>query len=200
MTWDDESWAAFTAVLRHGFASRDEFTDDRETVYRLLLDKVEPAAAMRAVQEMVLAGQALLPQPGEIVSKAQADHRRPTFDEAFYVLFQHLYSPLKAQTTGEAVNRAMSFHPLIARFVQVMGRDRLAYMEVFDPDYGRVRRQELRTTWQEIDETTRGRDVAAMVAGSGERRGQLGRFDPLRALGVADRHQLEPGRDIGEAA
>lgn len=190
MAWTDDEWQTFAALLEDGWPG--EFDDRAADAYRVLLGDIDPPRAVTALRALLRTSK-WRPSAAEIVQTAETDHRRPTFDEAFHVLFEHPHSPLKARTTGEAVNRAMSFHPLIARFVQVMGRDRLAYLEVFDPDYGRVRRQELRTTWQEIDETTRGRDVAAMVAGSGERRGQLGRFDPLRALGVADRRELEPG-------
>lgn len=197
MTWTDDTWRAFHSLLEEGWPG--EFDTAQSNAYLVLLDDIDPVRAARAVKALLRTSK-WRPSAAEIVQACQADHRRPTFDEAFHILFEHAHSPLKARSTGEAVQRAMSFHPLIARFVQVMGRDRLAYMEVFDPDYGRVRRQELRTTWAEIDETTRGRDIAAMVAGSGERHGQLGRFDPLRALGVADRHQIESGRDIGEAA
>ncbi len=195
--WTDDQWEAFTGLLDEGWPG--QLTDSAGDAYRVLLDDINPATAARAVKALLRTSK-WRPSAAEIVQACETDHRRPTFDEAFHILFEHPRSPLKAKTTGEAVQRAMAFHPLIARFVQVMGRDHLAMLPVFDPDYGRVRRQELRTTWQEIDETTRGRDIAAMVAGSGERRGQIGRFDPLRALGVADRHQLEPGRDMGEAA
>lgn len=189
MAWLDDEWETFAALLEDGWPG--EFDDRASDAYRVLLGDLEPARAVTALRTLLRTSR-WRPSAAEIVQAAEADHRRPTFDEAFHILFEHPHSPLKARSTGEAVQLAMGFHPLIARFVQVMGRDRLAYLEVFDPDYGRVRRQELRTTWQEIDETTRGRDVAQMVAGSGERRGQLGRFDPLRALNIADRLELEP--------
>lgn len=187
MAWHDDEWESFAALLEDGWPG--EFDDRAADTYRVLLGDLEPPQAVSALRALLRTSK-WRPSAAELVQAAETDHRRPTFDEAFHVLFEHSRSPLKAASTGDAVARAMAFHPLIARFVQVVGRDRLAYLEVFDPDYGRVRRQELRTTWMEIDETTRGRDVAAMVAGSGERRGQLGRLDPLRALGVADRPRL----------
>lgn len=200
MSWDDESWAAFTALLRRGFASRDEFTAADERVYRLLLDGVEPPAATRALQELVLTGQALLPKPGEIVARARADRSVPTFEEAFRLIFGP-GGVLRARPTvrrwadeterrrlfrDAAFARAAAMHPLIGSFVERQGIDRLREMPVDDTDPDKQRgvwaRKELREAWDRHLEATDAREVTAIA--SGDRRAGLRRLDPLTAIGA----------------
>lgn len=209
MPWPDDEWAQFIAVLTRGFAARDPFTDADAAVYRLLLDAVEPAAALRAVQELVLEGQTMRPKPGEIVERVRRDRGQPTFDEACRLMFGR-GGVLTARPRGgryvddaedvpeaerrtaeqkrwaderDVIRQALAeVHPLVAAFVERQGFDRLRLLELDDPDYGALRRRELEQAWDRHVEAFDGREVAALAAG-GDRRGQLARLDPLAALG-----------------
>jgi len=195
MSWTNDEWDSFCLLMEEAFPG--EFPQAARTAYRLLLDDVEPAKAVRGLRGLLRTSR-FRPSVAEIVQALERDHRAPTFDEAFHVLFESPRSPLKAASTQEAVDQAMRFHPLIARFVQVMGRDHLAQLQVFDPEWGGLRRAELRTTYDEIREAAQGRDVAAMVVGAGERSGVLKRLDPLVAIGGGARVRGE--LEAGEAA
>lgn len=212
MSWDDEGWAAFTALLRRGFASRDEFTAADERVYRLLLDGVEPAAATRALQELVLSGQELLPKPGKIVARARADRSVPTFDEAFRLIFGPggvlRARPAVRRWADEterrrlfldaATARAASMHPLIGSFVERQGLERLREMPVHDDEPTGQRamwaRKELREAWERHIEATDAREIAAIA--SGDRRAGLRRLDPLTAIGAGH----DPVHEITEGS
>lgn len=196
MSWTDQQWAMFTAILSRGFAARDPFTAEDSDVYRLLLDGVDPDAALRAIREIVLDGQALRPRPGEIVKRAKADRSLPTFEEAYRLIF----GPggiLRAQPAitrwaneGErgrlfneaAAERAAMMHPLVGSFVARQGLDRLRTLPVDDPDYGEVRRKELREAWDRHVAASDGREVAALAAGTG--RSGLRQLDPMVALDI----------------
>jgi hypothetical protein len=78
-----------------------------------------------------------------------------------------------------AVGRAYALHPLLGDFVERYGVHRLRMLPVDDPDYGELRRRELREAWNRHREATEERDVAALAS---RRRGELRRFDPLRSL------------------
>lgn len=196
MPWTDEEWATFTAVLSRGFAARDPFTDADAAVYRLLLDDVDPAAALRSVREIVLEGQALRPKPGEIVERSRRDRGTPTFAEAYRLIFgprgvlkarpaQRVFADAGARGRAEqqaALDRAASMHPLVAAFVERQGVDRLRGLELDDPDYGPVRRRDLEQAWNEHVEAFDGREVAALAAGAPRGQAGLHTFDPLAVL------------------
>lgn len=177
--WTASDWNNFCALLDGGWPG--DFTPDQADAYRALLDDIEPVAAGRALKALLRSSR-FRPSAGEIVQAIEADRRQPTFDEAMHVLFAHPRSPLKHRDQQAAVDAAMDFHPLIARFVQVKGRDALAYMRLEDPEYGGARRRELREAWLNLADVTAQRDVAALVAGAHGRAGRIGRLDPLRAL------------------
>lgn len=212
MAWTDGQWSMFTSIISRGFAARDPFTEEDSSVYRLLLDPVAPEAAMLAVKTMVLEGQALRPRPGEIVRRCHQDPGKPTFEEAFLLIFGPrgvLHASPDRRTFADegdragayrqaALERASTMHPLIGAFVVRQGVDHLRGLPVNDPDYGELRRKELRDSWDRHVEAFAGRDIATLAAGTD--RSALGprRFDPLAALGL-DKDQP---REIesGEAA
>jgi hypothetical protein len=90
--------------------------------------------------------------------------------------------------------RLGELHPLVQAFVNRQGIRRLSLLEVDDPEWGEVKRKELRDAWDRHVEAMADRDVAELVAG-GERRPGLNRFDPLAALG-ASRPQIAEGSEV----
>lgn len=200
MPWTDPQWAMFCSILKRGFAAKDPFTTDDANVYRLLLDDVDPEGAMAAVKAIVLEGQALRPRPGEIVARVRRDPGKPTFEEAFALIFGPrgvlaarpgnggpvTYNSQAERRQAEntaALERAADLHPLVASFVQRQGVTRLRELPVVDPDFGEIRRKELRDAWDRHCEAMDGRDVAALASGDRSALG-LRKLDPLAALGL----------------
>lgn len=150
------------------------------------------------------AGSDFPPSAPNLAALARQDPSTPTPEEAYRLI----YGPRgvmrarpapggsygsEAEMLGarnEArVKRAYELHPMLGAFVERFGVDRLAMLEVDDPDYGELRRRDVREAWERHCEAMQGRDVAALAAG--QRRGEMGRFDPLAALGRPRRGELE---------
>lgn len=201
MSWTDEQWSMFTSIISRGFAARDPFTQDDSRVYRLLLDTVDPDGALQAVRELVLEGQALRPKPGEIVARCRRDPSVPTFEEAYRLIFgpggiltarPASNGPLTYGSDAErrqlydqaALTKAGNFHPLVATFVERQGIGHLRTLPVDDPDYGELRRKELRDSWDRHLVAMDGRDAAALAAAGDRSALGMRQFDPLAALGI----------------
>lgn len=208
MTWTSDQWAMFTSIVTRGFAARDPFTAEDSRVYRLLLDTVDPDAALQALREMVLEGQALRPKPGEIVARCRRDPSIPTFEEAYQLIFGpggvlaarpgsagpvtfNSEAERRAASNQAALDRAQAFHPLVAMFVVRQGVGHLRGLGVDDPDYGELRRKELRESWDRHVEAMDGRDVAALAAGGDRSALGMRQFDPLAALGIEKPAEIE---------
>ena len=141
------------------------------------------------------AGSDFPPSAPNLAAAARNDPSKPTFEEAYRLI----YGPggiLRAQpvdrTFPDGVSMARAYneartvragevHPLVGSFAVRFGLERLGALEVDHPEYGGLKRKELREAWDRHCEAMEGRDVAALV--SGERRGELGRFDPLAVVG-----------------
>lgn len=195
MAWTDKQWTTFLALVQPGWKAAAPLTHDEIVAYRVLLDAVEPAAATGALQELVLIpGRPFRPTPNEIASRVRQDVTKPTFDEAFVLIFGRggalkarrpagIYADVRAMGQADdaaAWARLEGKHPLVVSFVQRQGLDRLRQMPVDDPDEGMWRRKELREAWELHVEAFDGREVTAIAAGTG--REGLRRLDPLAGL------------------
>lgn len=200
MTRDEFSGAA--AILDGGWPG--EFTEADENAYYFLLSDFEIDDVMRALR--ALRGSKFRPAASEIVAALSPQLAAvPTFDEMFALLFGasgvlHARAPAGVYEDGaarmlaqeQAVRvRLAGVHPMVASFVDRQGLQRLRLLEVFDADQGHWRRKELREAWAEHVEAMEGREIAALSAGRG--RGDLGRLDPLTALGRPGRGELPAG-------
>ncbi len=208
MAWTEDQWAMFVALLAgDAFAASGEFTADAASDYRLLLDTVEPAAAIAAVRELIHKGQVFRPKPGEIAPLCRQDATVPTFDEAYKLIFgprgalrarpaagevyrgdTHAEAERARQQsrTAAVLERADAMHPLIRSFLEVQGVERLLALPVEDPDYGELRRAELREAWDRHVAVGETRQVAALASGQNPRQ-----LDPLAALGLRAVPELE---------
>jgi hypothetical protein len=199
--WAPEQWKMFTAILKRGFVAKDPFTPDDENVYRLLLDSIDPEKALAAVREIVLEGQALRPRPGEIVERARRDRSRPTFDEAYQLIFgpggamsarlPKEFDSIERGQNEATVRRARELHPLVGEFVVRQGPGRLRRLPLEDPQYGELHRRDLREAWERHVQMFEGRELAALSEGRPAGEG-LRQLDPLAALGMG-RRELEAG-------
>ena len=146
------------------------------------------------------AGSDFPPSAPNLASAARKDPSQPTFEEAWV----QIREVLKARTTvrkswweageRERLNEQAilersqqpDVHPLVASFVARQGVGHLRGLGLDDPgnEFAGARRHELREAWEQHVEAMDGREVASLVSG---RRGELGAFDPLAALGVVRR-------------
>lgn len=211
MAWAQEQWEPFVSILRHGFAAKDRLTEAEENVYAVLLDKIDPSDAVQALTEMVLAGRALRPKPGEIVATIRRDPAVPTFEEFCALVFGPkglltLQPPPrgrwlgdeKANAVRELVNaRLEQMHPLVGAFVARVGLGKLRQLPVeassFVGESGSWENEakwalkELRESWDRHVEASDGREVAVRSG-----RGGLHSHNPLDVLGTPVRPELEP--------
>jgi hypothetical protein len=213
MSWTDEQWAAFVSILRLGFASKTPMGPDEDNVYRMLLEHVPPAEAHAAVLRLVAGGQALRPQPGEIMAAVLHDPGTPTFEEMCALVFgsrgalslkptpRGLWLEGERETaTRELVDAFLATaHPLVRSFVNTFGVGKLRRLpidEVRSEDaHGRMTdeakwaKRELKDDWDRHVATWDGREVAAVAAGSTGT--GLRRVEPLAALGL-NRREITP--------
>lgn len=207
MTWTDSQWDAFCGLLEEGWPG--EFDDAASQAYRTLLDDAEPGAAAAALKRLLYRGNRFRPSAGELLGEIGTDPTRPTFDEAYRLIFggdgvlrarpkrqagPQIYASERQRQQAfndAATERAATMHPLIGSFVVRQGLDRLRALPLEDPDWGEKTRRDLQRAWEQHVEACEGRDVAALASGR-RGRGELAQLDPLAALGVhTNKPQLE---------
>lgn len=217
MSWTEVEWEAFATLLEEAWPG--EFDDSAREVYRLLLGDLEPVPAGEALKRLLYSGQRFRPSVAELLAALRDDPGRPTFEEAVLLIFggagccgildarpaQRVFyddeeglepwrsaAQKKRAAERDAIDQACrAAHPLIGGFVLRQGIDRLRLMPLDDPDHGHFRRRELREAWDAHVGAFDGRETAALAAGG--RRGELGRLDPVAALGVRGAGLLPAG-------
>lgn len=140
------------------------------------------------------AGSDFPPSAPNLAAQALKDPSKPTFEEAYALIYGRggvlrarlpydgpVLNP-EVMRDAAARRRMEEIHPLVSSFIARYGLTRLRLLEVDDPVWGEVRRKELREAYDRHCEAMDGRDVAALA--SGQRRGEIGRLDPLAALGA----------------
>jgi hypothetical protein len=165
------------------------------------LDAIQVLTAIRTWPS----GSDFPPSAPNLAAAAIHDPSRPTFDEAFALIYGRggvLRARPADSTFADAAERdraylqaarqrAAQLHPLIGPFVERFGIDRLRALEVDHDEYGDLKRRELRQHWEQFVEATEHRRVAAIA--SPRREEGLARLDPLAALGVRPAGELETG-------
>lgn len=170
------------------------FDDTTAKAWRLFLDDYTAAQVLAAVKACVARGMLERPSVSALVAEIRRDPSVPTWAEAYTAIFGR-GGVLKARTRihkssweiGEraraddesAWEHAGELHHLIGAFIREQGLDRLRSVNLDDFEYGAARRKQLADEWAVFVEKHETRDIAALDAG---RRGELVRFDPLRAL------------------
>jgi hypothetical protein len=206
MIWTDLQWDAFRGILEEAWPG--EFTEDTEQVWRVLLDPVDPADATAALKRLLYRGERFRPSASELLAEIRADHSKPTFEEAYELIFGRR-GALKADAPGvfpstqamhkarvEAIMaRAGEMHPLIGSFIERQGATRLLNLPVHHEEWGEQRRRELREAWDRHTEAFDGREVAALASGRPE---GLRELDPLAVLDIpAPQPALTTGQETG---
>jgi hypothetical protein len=197
--WTDEQWAMFFDLLDKGWPG--DLDPDGATAYQVLLDGTAPDEVVDALRRLLHQGARFRPSAAEILSARRRDVSRPTFDEAFVMIFgprgvlrarpavrRYADEAERRRVHDDAARRrAASMHPLLAAFVERQGLDRLRQMPVdaarteHGPGDGHWARKELREAWERHVDAFDGREVAALASG-----GRIGlrQLDPLAALGA----------------
>ena len=205
MNWTDEQWDGFVALVASSW--RQEFPEAERKAWRILLDETPAETAMLGLKRLLLEGREWRPAVSELLKAARHDPSRPTFSEAYQLIFGHggairacvaggtvVYrnDGDRARTEREAILvRAGELHPLIRPFIERQGVDRLRTLPLDDPEWGEKHRRDLEAAWDRHVEAFDGREVAAIASGA---RDGLRQLDPLAALGLpGPAPQLEAG-------
>lgn len=188
--WEDEQWETFTALVDEAWPG--DFDDAARSSWRVLLDGIEPQAALGALKRLLYGGHHWRPSVSELLAEAKRDPSLPTFEEAWRVM----RLALKARASGvggqtiqaqqdarnaAALQRANAHHPAIRAFLERYGVDRLRMLPVDDPEWGEKHLKDLRDSWERHLSASDTRMVAALA--SGDRDG-LRRLDPAAALAL----------------
>ena len=210
MSWTTVHWEAFCALLEESWPG--DFDDQARRSWRVMLDGTEPDAAVVAMRRLLVKGQRFRPSISEFMAALRHDPGKPTFDEAYRLIFGRggviLTPPPAGRFPTEThrrkahaaarMARAAELHPLITTFIQRQGLARLAEIRFGDPKWGEKRRADLQVAWEVHVEAFDDRQVAALAAGDSPE--GLHRFDPLAVLGLPKPvAELEQG-DESEAA
>jgi hypothetical protein len=204
VSWTDEQWDAFCGLIEEAWPG--SFDDHAAQSWRILLDALEPPAAADGMRRLLLEGHRFRPSASEFLAAARRDPSRPTFDEAYRLIFgpggalraqppAGAYLSLRdreAARRAAVMRRATEMHPLVASFIDRQDVDRLGQLPLEDPEWGEKYRRDLRDAWDHHVEACDGREVAALARG---RRSELARLDPLSALGLRDSPALPVGTD-----
>lgn len=193
MSWTEQQWDVFSGLVAEAW--HGEFEPAAEDAWRILLESVEPAAATEALRRLLLEGRQHRPSVSELLAEVRADPSKPTFDEAFRLIFGRggalladahgMFEDLSKERVARKraiLERAQSMHPLIASFIERQGIDRLLTLRVDDHEWGEKRRFDLEGAWDRHVEAFDGREVAALASG---RPDHLRQLDPIAALGIS---------------
>jgi hypothetical protein len=207
MPWTDDEWDGFCALVDESWPGK--FDDKAAQAWLILLDGVEPQAAVTALRRLLYEGHRFRPSASEFFASLRSDPSRPTFAEAFRLIFgpggalaaeapPGAYPTLthRARAKRAAIDeRVEGMHPLVGAFIRAQGVERLRGLGVNDPEYGEVRRRDLEREWNVFVEANDGREVAALTSGRDDVAGELRRLDPLAMLpgGMRPRPELGAG-------
>jgi hypothetical protein len=113
----------------------------------------------------------------EVAAATRIDPFRPTFDEAYPAIY-------RCAARGVL---DVGLHPLVASFISRQGLLRLGSLPLDCSEWGNKHRCDLEGSWNAHVEAMDGREVAQLAGG----RGELGRLDPLAALGLTEPVAIE---------
>lgn len=169
MTWTEDKWAALFDLLDNGWPG--ELTEDAAAAYRTLLDGLEPETVVTGLRRLLVQGQRFRPSAAELIGASRKDPSRPTFDEAYRLMFGPGGAAMRDPRDG--------IHPLVVSFVQRQGAERLRTLPLEDPEWGEKHRRDLEQAWNRHTEAMEGRETAALASG-----GDLRKLDPLAGIAL----------------
>jgi hypothetical protein len=169
-----DQWDAIGLLLDQGWPG--EFPPEAQGAYRVLLEGFDPEQILAAIRVLVRRGGRFRPSASELAGELQSDPGRPTWGEAFRLLFASR-GLLTVRPEAFAIERAEERHPLLAAFIRQEGYDRLRTLAVHDPDWGERTRRELEQAWKSLGERADHRLASGMALDEvgRPRRGELAR-------------------------
>ena len=182
MPHDDDKWQAIALLLDNGWPG--DFDDAAAGAYRALLAGVEPEEILMALRVLVRKGGSFRPSASEIAGQLNADPGRPTWSEAFRLLFG-ARGLLSVRPERASIGRATERHPLLGRFIEAEGYDRLTMLPVHDPDWGRRTRRDLERAWDRLTQRADDRHAAGLELDVSPPRRALKPHRPRLPAGVA---------------
>lgn len=171
---DDDGWQVLALLLENGWPG--DFDDVAAAAYRTLLGDFDTEQLITALRTLVRKGGTFRPSASEIAAAVQADPGRPTWSEAYTLLFGQR-GFLTVRPEPAAIERADARHPLLAAFIRCEGYHRLRMLQVHHPEWGEKVRRDLQRAWEQL-----------------ERRGDDRRAAGLELDGITPRRQLSPRR------
>ena len=177
----NEQWDAIGLLLENGWPG--EFDDAGQGAYRALLAGYDPEQVLIALRVLVGKGGTFRPSASEIAGQIESDPGRPTWSEAFRLIFGSR-GFLTVRPERAAIEGAEAKHPLLAAFIRQEGYDRLKMLPVHDEDRGEWVRRDLGQAWDRLTERADQRRASGMALDEVARPRQVGprRPDYLRAL------------------
>lgn len=143
----NEKWDAIGLLLENGWPG--EFDDAAQGAYRALLHGYDPEQVAVALRVLVRRGNRFRPSAAEIAAEIDADPGRPTWSEAYRLMFGQR-GLLTIRPGAACLRRAEDKHPLLAAFVRQEGYERLRMLPVHDPDWGEKVRRDLEASWDAL--------------------------------------------------
>lgn len=177
---NDEQWDAIGLLLENGWPG--DFDDAAQGSYRALLAGYDPEQILIALRVLVRRGGKFRPSVSEIAAQLEADPGRPTWGEAYRLLFG-ARGFLTVRPEASALERAVDKHPLLAAFIRMEGYDRLNALPIHG-DHGELIRRDLERAWNSLGERADQRRASGMALDEVARPRQIGprRPDFLRGL------------------
>lgn len=201
-----DEWESIALLIEEGWPG--EFTDASAAAWRVFLDDYDAERVLTALKVLVARGGRFRPSVAEVAAEINVDRCVPTFIEAYQLIYgargvlaarpkQSWWdTPAQRERSYEdaARERAAEMHPLIGRFIDRYGVNRLRMLELDDPEFGALRRRELQADYEQLTEALEGRRLEAIAAP--RRNGGLARIgDPLEALGIERPAAITSGGD-----
>lgn len=183
----NDEWDAIGELLDQCW--KGDFDERRADAYRTFLLPLDARVVMLALQKLARNGSPFLPTVPEILKAVEEPVPPPPWVEAWPRISAALRRP-----TAEGTQEALADdHPALGRFVGFAGWSTLRGLPVDDPQYGPLEVRRLGESYDafvtaDVERDRRGRALRAAGV-----RGELGRFDPIAALGIERPRELEAG-------
>ena len=174
-------WDTIALLLENGWPG--DFDDAAQGAYRALLAGYDPEQILIGLRVLVRRGGTFRPSVSEIAAVIDGDPGRPTWSEAYRLLFG-TRGLLSIRPERRAIERADERHPLLAAFIRMEGYDRLKMLPVSGEDRGEFVRRDLERSWNSLCERADQRRASGMALDEVARPRQIGprRPDYLRGL------------------
>jgi len=163
-------WDAIGLLLENGWPG--EFDDAAQGAYTALLTGYDPEHVLIALRVLVRKGGTFRPSVSEIAAIIDGDPGRPTWGEAYRLLFG-ARGFLTVRPERAAIERAEAKHPLLAAFIRMEGFDRLSMLPV-NGDHGELVRRDLERAWNSLGERADQRRASGMALDEVARPRQIG--------------------------